>query len=409
MDGDLVGTAWLTPRPEPAPPAPGGVAAGDPGWLRPLVGAACSLILAAVATLAAWVGIGVAVLGLEPVAVATGSMAPGIRPGDVVLLDAADGRPPQPGDVVTYRDDRGRLVTHRVTRLADDGSLRTRGDANTAPDPRPVDPGAVVGLGRLLVPAAGLPVIWAGQGRTTHVIGLGLALVAAAAGLVIRPRRRTSRAPAPAGLAPGRAPRGPTPATLPPRVSWAGRRPHPPPAAATASPSMEAAAPIRGGGPWTADRGAGTWTANAGRRARRPRVRAGVLATSLALSVLMGQLPAAGLSGTTSTDGAWLAATLAPPTGVEATGGCQVLLLGPKVDVRWTAAETGDGYEILRATTSGGPYDSVGTVSGLSTTTFTDTSVTAGTTYYYVVRTTDDAWRSPDSAEASATTPGTCV
>jgi hypothetical protein len=97
------------------------------------------------------------------------------------------------------------------------------------------------------------------------------------------------------------------------------------------------------------------------------------------------------------------AGTLEPPTG---TAAC-VQLLPTRVRVTWTATPSSfaDGYEVLRSTTDGGPYASVGTVGGQATTTFTDTTATSLTTYYYVVQATRHLWRSVDSVQASATVP----
>jgi hypothetical protein len=70
-----------------------------------------------------------------------------------------------------------------------------------------------------------------------------------------------------------------------------------------------------------------------------------------------------------------------------------------------TPSTFADGYEVLRSTTDGGPYASVGTVSGQATTTFTDTTATSLTTYYFVVQSTRHLWRSVDSTQAAATVP----
>lgn len=57
----------------------------------------------------------------------------------------------QIGDLVVYeRDDA--LVVHRVAGRQADGSLRTRGDANDAPDAGPVTPDAVRGVVAVIVP-----------------------------------------------------------------------------------------------------------------------------------------------------------------------------------------------------------------------------------------------------------------
>src|SRR5262249_18059526 len=56
-------------------------------------------------------------------------------------------------------------------------------------------------------------------------------------------------------------------------------------------------------------------------------------------------------------------------------------------------------YRIYRATASGGPYTQVGTS---PTPAFTDTGLTNGVTYYYVVTALDAHFESQPSAEASA-------
>ncbi len=55
-----------------------------------------------------------------------------------------------------------------------------------------------------------------------------------------------------------------------------------------------------------------------------------------------------------------------------------------KVDLSWTAASGADTYTVKRATVQGGPYTNL--ASGLSGTTYSDTGLTNGTTYYYVVQ-----------------------
>ncbi|OQP60506.1 hypothetical protein A3860_33110 [Niastella vici] len=56
-------------------------------------------------------------------------------------------------------------------------------------------------------------------------------------------------------------------------------------------------------------------------------------------------------------------------------------------------------YSIKRSTTSGGPYTTIGSV---STTRFTDTNVSNGTTYYYVVAAVDNAGEMPPGTEVIA-------
>src|SRR5579884_1586005 len=87
----------------------------------------------------------------------------------------------------------------------------------------------------------------------------------------------------------------------------------------------------------------------------------------------------------------------AAPTGVAATVG------NGSVTVTWNAGGGATSYTVGRAQVSGGPYTSVGTVTSPSPTTFTNTGLTNGTTYYYVVTGSNKAGTSPNSAEVAAT------
>ena len=91
----------------------------------------------------------------------------------------------------------------------------------------------------------------------------------------------------------------------------------------------------------------------------------------------------------------------AAPTGLTAAGG-----IG-KVNLSWNASPTATSYNVKRSTTSGGPYTTIaGNVTGTS---YTDTTVTGGTTYYYVVSAVNPQGESPNSNQASAApvAPGT--
>jgi fibronectin type 3 domain-containing protein len=82
------------------------------------------------------------------------------------------------------------------------------------------------------------------------------------------------------------------------------------------------------------------------------------------------------------------------PTGLIATAGNQQIIL------QWNASSGATGYNLQRSTTSGGPYTSVASP---TTTSYTDTGLTNGTPYYYVVASVDAAGQSSNSTEASAT------
>ena len=84
----------------------------------------------------------------------------------------------------------------------------------------------------------------------------------------------------------------------------------------------------------------------------------------------------------------------AVPTGLSATAGKEQVVLS------WSASSGATSYNVKRATTTGGPFNVLSTP---TLTTFTDTGLTDGTTYFYVVSALNSAGESPDSAEASAT------
>ncbi|WP_224361636.1 S8 family serine peptidase [Hyalangium versicolor] len=87
------------------------------------------------------------------------------------------------------------------------------------------------------------------------------------------------------------------------------------------------------------------------------------------------------------------------PTGVAA-----VVNGSNRVDVSWI--ENGAAsYNVYRSTTAGGPYTLVGSA---TTSPFSDTTVSGGITYYYVVRAVQCS-ESPKSTEVSVTASGACT
>jgi hypothetical protein len=83
-----------------------------------------------------------------------------------------------------------------------------------------------------------------------------------------------------------------------------------------------------------------------------------------------------------------------PPLNLTATGGNQ------QVSLAWTASTGATSYNVKRAATNGGPYTTVASPAGTS---YTDTAVTNGTTYYYVVTAVSASGESANSNQASAT------
>ncbi|WP_244864962.1 glycoside hydrolase family 48 protein [Xylanibacillus composti] len=88
----------------------------------------------------------------------------------------------------------------------------------------------------------------------------------------------------------------------------------------------------------------------------------------------------------------------AAPNGLTAAAGDGAVTLS------WNASSGATHYTVKRATTSGGPYAAV--ASEVSGTSYTDSGLTNGTTYYYVVSASNNAGESPNSAPASATPQG---
>ena len=87
------------------------------------------------------------------------------------------------------------------------------------------------------------------------------------------------------------------------------------------------------------------------------------------------------------------AAPSAPVSLTAAPGDVQVRL-------NWSAAPSARAYKVKRSTTSGGGH---GVIATTTTTNYTDTAVTNGVAYYYVVSATNSLGEGANSTEASAT------
>jgi fibronectin type 3 domain-containing protein len=106
--------------------------------------------------------------------------------------------------------------------------------------------------------------------------------------------------------------------------------------------------------------------------------------------------PNAGGASTDSTEAVATpqASPPAAPTGLTVqSGNAQVLL-------SWTPVSGVTGYNVKRATTSGGAYTVIASPTAAS---YTDTSVTNGITYYYIVSAVSGSVEGANSAEVSAT------
>jgi fibronectin type 3 domain-containing protein len=99
------------------------------------------------------------------------------------------------------------------------------------------------------------------------------------------------------------------------------------------------------------------------------------------------------------------ATPMAPPA-PGAPAGLEALAGNAQVSLTWTASNSATSYHVKRSTTNGGPYTQISAPTAAN---FTDTGLTNGTAYYYVVSALNSAGESANSSQASATpaAPGT--
>lgn len=149
----------------------------SPRWLWPrlLANAAGTFVIVFVASLCFLI-LAPVVFGMRPVVVSSDSMAPALRTADAVVTK----NPPEllpVGAVIDYRSGDRRFI-HRIVEVTEAG-YRTKGDSNQTPDSALVDHQQVTGVGVMVVPFAGLPVILADEGRWLELAGLASVLIAA--------------------------------------------------------------------------------------------------------------------------------------------------------------------------------------------------------------------------------------
>jgi signal peptidase len=141
------------------------------------------------------------VAGARPLTILSGSMTGTYDVGDVVVVKPVKVDTLQIGDVITFQpfSDDPSLTTHRIVGVAFGSNGRefvTQGDANNAPDLKPISADQVKGEVWYSVPKVGYASVWfAGHlmRTVTDMVGIGLLLYAGvfiAGGL--RERRRKS-------------------------------------------------------------------------------------------------------------------------------------------------------------------------------------------------------------------------
>jgi signal peptidase len=155
----------------PLPPAGTGAPAATRQGSRPVLAAAYrwfARLVMAVALLAfAGLAVGPHVLGYRTMTMLSGSMAPGINPGDVVVDTPISVDDVRVGMMITYHipiDDH-RVETHRVISVERDArgavTVVTKGDANQAADPwKATLQGDTVYQVRAVVPSLGNAILF---------------------------------------------------------------------------------------------------------------------------------------------------------------------------------------------------------------------------------------------------------
>ena len=126
--------------------------------------------------------------------VLSGSMRPGLQPGDLVVTQRVAINNLHVRDVIVFHppNEGDRQTVHRIVKLkVKNGTtvITTRGDANTVNDPAVTTlTGATAYRVARVVPLVGYPAVWlAGGHHGLLAIGLGLLLLIVAAVVLLRP------------------------------------------------------------------------------------------------------------------------------------------------------------------------------------------------------------------------------
>lgn len=148
------------------------------GVARFVAGTVALATLTALATLVLWAVGYPAVRGWSPTVITSGSMAPSISVGDVLVAGPVTTDRLVPGAIVVFDDPAGDgFVSHRLVEVLATGEYVTQGDANESIDSTPVQPEKVRGIGRLVVPVVGRPVAWATAGEVGPVLATAATLI----------------------------------------------------------------------------------------------------------------------------------------------------------------------------------------------------------------------------------------
>lgn len=112
--------------------------------------------VSALSVMIVWFAVGL--FPIFPSVILTGSMEPGIRPGDLIIVEKIDGKEAQVGDIVMYFSEDGINITHRILERSEEAGLTQfilKGDNNSSVDPSPVQAEQIRGRVLLTLPKFG--------------------------------------------------------------------------------------------------------------------------------------------------------------------------------------------------------------------------------------------------------------
>ena len=339
-DGAQLGGPKLTSL-TPLPPIPSGRLLRRLAIARFVVGTVCAAGVGVLAILVFCLTVIYSTKGWTPVAVVSGSMAPAVDEGDLLLIQPPDLETLGAGSIIVFDAPAGDgWITHRIIDETPTGEFVTAGDANGHRDSTPVSPETIHGVGRIVIPYIGRPFVWF-EGGEWATIALATVVVLAA-------------------LSASR---------------WAllGRF-----------------------DPWRTDEPVAPKPTPPDRRLGRLTPIAVMAAIGMSTSSTIAASSHAGFAAQTDNTGNSLASdTLDAPTGLTATSDADII-------IDWTATSDtyADGHRIYRATDPGGPYVQIAEVTPRTTESYVDSPAVG--TYYYTARAFFSTWESAASNEDPA-------
>lgn len=93
-------------------------------------------------------------IGFRSYTVLSGSMEPKFYPGDMVITQHKDKVDIKVNDIVTYKDNEGVIITHRIIEETDEGYI-TKGDNNNVNDADILKEENIIGEVKFSIPKAG--------------------------------------------------------------------------------------------------------------------------------------------------------------------------------------------------------------------------------------------------------------